>query len=109
MAGLLWDHREAPADLDITDDAQLRAGLEYVYGAAAPWTNIEGIIVDEFHDPTKSEADNRRYWLNQPAKRADRLFDPLQHKVLARPGRGRPMEPPSSWGSMGRRTGTVRR
>ena len=43
-SGLLWDHREAPADLDITDDDQLRAGLEYVYGAAASWTNIDGII-----------------------------------------------------------------
>ena len=80
MAGLLWDHREAPADIDVNDDAQLHAGLEYVYGAAAPWTNIDGIVA-EFHDPTKSEGDNRRYWLNQPAKRADRLFDPIAHKV----------------------------
>ena len=85
MAGLLWDHREAPADLDITDDAQLRTGLTYVYGAAAEWTNVDAIIA-EFHDPTKTESDNRRYWLNQPAQRADRLFDPLQHKVLERPG-----------------------
>ena len=85
MAGLLWDHREAPADVDITDDAQLRKALEYVYGAAAPWTNIDGIVA-KFHDPTKSEGDNRRYWLNQPAQRADRLFDPLQHTVLERPG-----------------------
>jgi hypothetical protein len=85
MQGLLWDHREAPADVDITDDAQLRAGLEYVYGSAAPWTNIDGIVA-EFHDPTKSEGDNRRYWLNQPAQRADRLFDPIQHKVLERTG-----------------------
>jgi hypothetical protein len=86
MPGLLWDHREAPSSIDITDDDQLRKGLEYVYGAAASWTNIAGIIEDEFHDPTKSEGDNRRYWLNQPAKRADRLFDPLQHKILARTG-----------------------
>ena len=35
MPGLLWDHREAPADVDITDDEQLRKGLEYVYGSAA--------------------------------------------------------------------------
>ncbi len=85
MQGLLWDHREAPADLDITNDDELRKGLEYVYGAAAPWTNIDAIVA-EFHDPTKTESDNRRYWLNQPAQRADRLFDPLQHKVLERPG-----------------------
>jgi hypothetical protein len=85
MLGLLWDHREAPADVDITDDAQLRKALEYVYGSAVEWTNIDGIVA-EFHDPTKTESDNRRYWLNQPAKRSDRLFDSLQHKPLARPG-----------------------
>jgi phage terminase large subunit-like protein len=84
MTGLLWDHREAPADVDLEDDDQLRKALEYVYGSAAEWTNIDGIIANEFRDPTKTESDNRRYWLNQPAKRADRLFDPLQAKVLAR-------------------------
>jgi phage terminase large subunit-like protein len=86
MPGLLWDHLEAPADTDITDDVELRKALEYVYGSAAPWTNIDGIIENEFHDPTKSAGDNRRYWRNQPAKRADRLFDPIAHKVLERPG-----------------------
>jgi hypothetical protein len=81
----LWDHREAPADTDITDDDALRKALKFVYGAAAEWTNLDGIIA-EFHDPTKSEQDNRRYWLNQPAKRADRLLDPLQHVPLERKG-----------------------
>ena len=83
--GLLWDHREAPADVDIEDDDQLRAALVYVFGAAAEWTNIDGIIA-EFRDPVTTTADNVRYWLNQPHKRADRLFDPLAHQVLARPG-----------------------
>jgi hypothetical protein len=85
LDGLYFDHREAPATTDIEDDASLRAGLESVYGDAATWTNIDGIIA-EFHDPTKNEGDNRRYWLNQPHKRADRLFDPLAHKALARRG-----------------------
>ena len=44
MPGLLWDHREAPADTDIEDDDKLRQALEYVYGSAASWTNIDGII-----------------------------------------------------------------
>jgi hypothetical protein len=81
----LWDHKECPPDIDITDDDQLRAGLRYVYGDAASWVNIEGMVA-EFHDSTKTEADNRRYFLNQPAQRADRLFDPLAHKPLERPG-----------------------
>ena len=84
--------------------------LEYVYGAAASWTNIDGIIENEFHDPTKSEGDNRRYWLNQPAKRADRLFDPLQHRALERLGTAPSRwNRASSWASTARRTATRRR
>jgi hypothetical protein len=90
----LWDHREAPATVDLEDDEALRKALAYVYGSAAPWTNIDGIIANEFRDPAKSESDNRRYWLNQPATRADRLFDSLAHKPLARPGR--PVDPKSA-------------
>jgi len=86
-SGLLFDHRQAPADTDIDDDVSLRAGLTYVYGAAAPWTNIDGIISDEFRNPKKSEADNRRFWLNQPFKRAGRFVDPLALARLAAPGR----------------------
>ncbi len=54
-------------DVDITDDEQLRAALEWLYGPAAAWTNIDGIIA-EFRDPTKRENDCRRYWLNQPVE-----------------------------------------
>ncbi len=65
--GFLFDHKSAPADIDITDDDQLRAALEWLYGPAAEWTNIDGIIA-EFRDPTKRESDSRRYWLNQPVE-----------------------------------------
>jgi phage terminase large subunit-like protein len=85
--GLLFDHRQAPLDTDISDDVSLRAGLEYVYGPAAGWTNIDSIIRDEFRNATKSEADNRRYWLNQSWKRAERFVDPLLHAPLALPDR----------------------
>jgi phage terminase large subunit-like protein len=61
----LFDHRQAPESLDISDDDALRAALIQLYGPAAEWTNIEGIIQDEFRNPTKRESDNRRYWLNQ--------------------------------------------
>jgi phage terminase large subunit-like protein len=63
--GFLFDHRQAPDSLDITDDDALRAALIELYGPAAEWTNIDGIIQDEFRNPTKRESDNRRYWLNQ--------------------------------------------
>lgn len=89
--GLLFDHRQMPIETDINDDESLRKGLEYVYGPAAGWTNIDSIIRDEFRNPTKSEADNRRYWGNQPFKRAERFVDPLLHAPLA--DRGRVVEP----------------
>ena len=80
--GLLFDHRQAPLSTDIADDASLRAGLEFVYGPAAGWTNIDSIIANEFRNPTKKEADNRRFWLNQPFKRAERFVDPVAHDLL---------------------------
>lgn len=83
-AALLFDHKEAPPDTDIEDDDSLRAALKHVYGPAAAWMNIEGIIQNEFRDPAKSEADNRRYWLNQPVKLADRFVDPAKHAKLAK-------------------------
>lgn len=73
LEGLLYDHRQAPMDVDIDDDDQLRAALQYVYGPAAEWTNIEAIIQDEFRNPTKRESDNRRYWLNQPVTTENRF------------------------------------
>jgi phage terminase large subunit-like protein len=62
--GFLFDHKSAPMDVDISDDEQLCAALVSLYGPAASWTNIDGIIA-EFRDPTKRENDSRRYWLNQ--------------------------------------------
>jgi phage terminase large subunit-like protein len=75
---VLFDHREAPADTDINDDDSLREALRHVYGVAAEWTNIEGIIQDEFRNPQKRESDNRRYWLNQPVTLEERFVTPEQ-------------------------------
>lgn len=74
-SGFLFDHREAPADLDISNDDELRAALEYVYGDAAAWTNFEGMIA-MFRDPRQSETNNRRYFLNQPTKGDAKAIDP---------------------------------
>lgn len=72
---LLVDHRQAPDDIDISDPAALRAALVKVYGDAAEWTNIEGMLA-EFADPATDEADNRRYWLNQVVRSSDQWMDP---------------------------------
>lgn len=88
---ILLDHKQAPMSVDIGDHDQLRAGLEYVYGSAAPWEPIDVIISDEFDvigvDPEKTEADARRFFLNQPWKGEDKAFDPTRWATLAQPAR----------------------
>ncbi len=85
LKSFLLDHKQAPLDIDIRDDEQLRAALVHVYGAAAGWTNIDAII-DEFHDPTKRESDCRRYWLNQPWSTEDRFVAPNDWDACASEG-----------------------
>jgi hypothetical protein len=86
LSGMLFDHRQAPDDLNVKDDEQLAAGLRYVYGAAASWTNIQGIIDDQFRNPTKREAEARRYFLNQPWSVAERFVLPSQWDAICEEG-----------------------
>ena len=81
---LLVDHRGAPAELDLDDREALRLALVDVYGGAASWTNIDGIL-SEFADPGTDEADNRRYWLNQVVKATDQWMPPEAWEACARP------------------------
>lgn len=73
--GMLMDHRQATKIENWADDDELRAALIDVYGAAAPWIDIDGILA-EIRDPTAEEADSRRYFLNQPAVADDQWIDP---------------------------------
>jgi phage terminase large subunit-like protein len=81
---LLVDHRQAPDDVDVEDDDALRTALIGVYGDAAPWTNVDGIL-SEFRDPGTDEADNRRYWLNQVVRATDQWMDPELWRAVAAP------------------------
>ncbi|MBC9719511.1 phage portal protein [Streptomyces sp. TRM66268-LWL] len=63
---LMWDHREAPADLDLTDLAAMRAGLREVYGPFGDVLDLDGIIESEFWNIEKDPGESRRYFLNQP-------------------------------------------
>lgn len=87
VPGVLFDHKQASMDVDIRDDDQLRDALRHVYGAAAAWTNVDGIIADEFRNPQKRESDCRRYWLNQPVVTEEKFVDPLVWDALADPER----------------------
>jgi hypothetical protein len=69
-ARLLFDHRQADPDTDIFDEASLLAGLREVYGPFAEVMDLERIVA-EFWDPRNSEADSRRYFLNQPTSAAN--------------------------------------
>lgn len=94
--GLLFDHREAPAETDPTDEASLRAGLAVAYGDSADvnggWVNLDRIVA-EYWDPDTDPQDARRYYLNQITHATDSwlsqpewkacLADPLKVKAVA--------------------------
>ena len=62
---LLFDHRQAPMDADLsTKRARIKA-LREAYGPASEWMNLEA-IAESWDDPQVLEADFRRFWLNQP-------------------------------------------
>lgn len=62
---LLFDHLQASLDWDLNDRGQRLKALAEAYGPAAAWMNLEA-IADSWDDPQVSEAEFRRFWLNQP-------------------------------------------
>lgn len=73
--GLLFDHREAPSDVDLSDRDSLLAGLKAAYGPASEWMDLDGIIA-EIWDPQNDPSDSRRYWLNQVVAASDAWLAP---------------------------------
>ncbi len=61
--GLLFDHREAPADTDLSDPTSLRKGLVYAYGDST-WVDLDRVMAD-IYDPAADPSESRRYFLNQ--------------------------------------------
>lgn len=64
-AGLLFDHRQAATTWDLSDREQRIKALREAYGPAAEWMPLDD-IADLWDDPQVTEAEWRRYWLNQP-------------------------------------------
>lgn len=62
---LLFDHRQASKDWDLHKRPERMKALREAYGPAAAWMNLDAIC-DSWDDPQASEAEFRRYWLNQP-------------------------------------------
>jgi hypothetical protein len=75
-AVLLFDHKQASDDFDLSVRSQRLAALREAYGPASAWMNLSA-IADYWDDPQASEEEFRRFWLNQPvAIKADRtVFD----------------------------------
>jgi len=67
---LLFDHREADADIDLGDEDQVRAGIKEAYGPFAEVMDVERIL-SEFYDPRNDTQDSRRYYFNQPTSSKD--------------------------------------
>lgn len=66
--GLLYDHREAPADTDLSDRDSLLEGLRIAYGDSAKdnggWVDLQRLY-REIMDPDTDPQDARRFYLNQ--------------------------------------------
>ncbi len=67
---LMFDHREAPADVDLTNEKQVRKALEESYGPFSQVMDIDRII-SEIYDPRNDPQDSRRYYFNQPTSSRD--------------------------------------
>jgi hypothetical protein len=68
---LLFDHREAPADVDLTDMDAMVEALREVYGPFADALDLRGIVEAEFWNVEKDIEDSRRYFFNQPTAAVD--------------------------------------
>lgn len=82
---LLYDHREAPADVDLTDRKQLTAALRETYGPFADVMDLDGIIENEFWNTEKDPEDSRRYFFNQPTAARDAWVTHPEWAAIADP------------------------
>lgn len=87
--GILFDHREAPPDTDVTDRESLLAGLAYAYGDSAEqnggWVDLNRVLYD-FWDPSTDPADARMYFLNQITATEDAWLTQPEWSACASPG-----------------------
>lgn len=74
--GVLYDTREAPGDVDLADEAEVRAALEVAYGDAT-WVDLDRILA-EVYDPDTPPEEARRFYLNQIVAAADSWLAPAE-------------------------------
>jgi len=86
VESLLYDHKGASLDVDITNDEALRDALCYVYGPASEWMDIDGMVT-EFRNPQNRESELRRKLLNQPVSTEEMFTNGPAWDALADPSR----------------------
>lgn len=84
---LLFDHREAPPDVDLTSMDAIVEALREVYGPFADALDLEGIVENEFWNIEKDIEDSRRYFFNQPTAARDAYMTNPQWGACADPTR----------------------
>jgi hypothetical protein len=77
----MYDSIEAPPNLDIASEPELRKGLRLAAGDST-WLNEDG-HVETIYDPRNSVADSRRFYLNQLTAAEDAWVLPHQYDALA--------------------------
>lgn len=82
--GFMYDSLEAPPNIDLADEAQLRAGLIAAKGDSH-WLD-EDRHVEEIYDPRNSPSSSRRFYLNQLVAAEDAWIDPGQYDALGPQG-----------------------
>lgn len=81
---LLFDHRQAPDDIDLTDEKAILEGLREAYGDFASVMDLRR-IVDEIWDPRNAPADSRRFFFNQATSALDAWVTHYQWAGIADP------------------------
>ena len=71
---LLFDHRQAPENIDLEDYDAVRAGVIEAYGDAASYMDIDRLVT-LIQDPTTDPHESRRYFFNQATSLAGQAFD----------------------------------
>lgn len=89
---LLFDHRQASQHWDLSVRRERICALREAYGPAAAWMDLDA-IADYWDDPQASEAEFRRFFLNQPvALSSPDVFDVVRWS--SPPVLDRDVEPP---------------
>lgn len=84
--GVLFDYLQAPMDLDLDDKGQWLEAVRIASGDAWPWTNVEAMW-NLWKNPRRSQAEFRRFQLNQGVGLEKKPFSGDRWDLFADPSR----------------------